>query len=246
MKYLSAAIVLTILSTPLAAQEFECKPIESEPTRAVGNGIASPQALMSDADFAAGYVVTGGGCNFDAGYADNFGSVIWSKPVAGGYACKARAPPDGILATATATLCRVKDVLRRPPFNSVGQGGGTVAIARAAQGAIPYSLRICNFSGGPQIQVDLTAEKRTLVEPGKCLEVDKPQTALFRSTTGVAVSGVYDLFQPGTFPAEPRVGSRTVVGNDKHVAIIGPMLSASAKCQKPRKGEPFNLQSYKG
>lgn len=254
MKCRYTAMVLAILPTQLAAQGLECKTISA--TMNVGMGaIADPVARIGAADLAAGYKVTGGGCDFGGPSADNFGMVIWSKPVDDGYACKARASSGNtaLTATAFATLCRVKrwqpdDVLRRAPFSNVGLGGGTVAIARADRGTIPFSIRACNLSGGVPIEFDLSATLRVRVELGQCVEVDKPQRTFFRTPTSVDidVQGNYELFERGTFPTKPRVGPRKPVDSGKRVVIEGPLQSAVANCRKPAQGEPFDAKSYWG
>lgn len=254
VRSLVSAMVFFGVTGPSFAQGLECKTITAQ--RAVNMGaVVEISVDVSRVDMDRGYVVTGGGCDFNGPTPDNHGLIIWSKPVANGYSCKARAPGDNTALTATvfATLCRVmprqgRDVRRRAPFSNIGLGGGTVAVVRSERGAVPFSVRACNRSGGVPMEFDLTATQRVRVPLGDCLEVDKPQRLFFRTPTSVEIDehGVYELFKSGTFAAKPKVGRPTPVGEAKRVAITQAMKEAVSSCRKPAPGEPFDTKSYWG
>jgi hypothetical protein len=130
--------------------------------------------------------------------------------------------------------------LTRPPAVSSDPSS-----ARANFGTIPYSIRVCNLSGGVPIEVDLSASRKSRVEMNQCLEVDKPQWAFFRTPTTVSVVelGSYAIFQPGTFKPQPKVGRATPVGSDKQVEI-GLFRVAASACQKPYVDRAGRLSRY--
>lgn len=253
LKNLHVAILSMFFVTPVSAAELQCKTISQTVSGNMGS-TAEAVARVTAADFAAGYRVTGGGCDLSLG-GSSFGLVMWSKPVDGGYSCKTRAVNDNaaVQAVALATLCRVGlggtgEGLSRAPFNNVGLGGGTIGIARAVKGGLPYGVRVCNLYGGVPIEVDLSATSRVPLNFGQCVEVDRPQWAFFRTPTTVDIvqRGGYELFQPGIFPIKQRVGRATQVELSKYVGITGPMKSAVAKCKKPAPDEPFDRKSFLG
>lgn len=251
-KLFSGFIFLLLSMNALAAQNLECVTFSGPPTGGQYGGPAQAEVKLASQNLPPDYRITGGGCDF--GGATGFGHIVWSKPIDGGYSCKAlaRSGTEFIIATAYATACRVKrrefgNGLRNAAFSNAGLGGNTIGIARTVAGSIPYSIRICNLSGGVPIEVDVSATRKSRIEMNQCLEVDKPQRAFFRTPTSVSVDehGSYSLFRAGTFPAEPRIGRATPVAGDKRVELAG-FESAEAICQIPVPGEPFDSRSYWG
>lgn len=251
MRYAFALFLSAIFTAPAAGTTLQCKSI-SQPGNATMGGVSEAIARISQADTAAGYRVTGGGCSYATGK-DSHALPIWAMPVEGGFSCRARAAGgnDVLQIAAVATLCRTglsdtSSPLGRAPFNNVGLGGGTIGIARAGKGPIPYGVRICNLFGAIPIEVDLTATQRNRLDYGQCIEIDRPQRVFFRTplTTEIVARGRYELVQPGTFPAKPRIGRSTRIDAARHVKIVGDFKVATAQCRKPAPGEPFDSASY--
>lgn len=98
------------------------------------------------------YKITGGGCDFSGG--SGFGFLVKSTPIEGGFYCKAFPVNDNsfVIPTAYATACRIKhSESPNPAFSNDGLGGDSVAIARTSSSNVPYSIRVCNLSGGVPI-----------------------------------------------------------------------------------------------
>jgi hypothetical protein len=249
---LLGAVVL--LAFPASAQQLNCIDFSKGPAFSPRPGDpASITIKMADAPASVPrhFKITGGGCNFEPtdGAADGRAPVIF-MPEDGGYTCKMQSTSTVFAkVTAYAIACGIAEPNKgaRVPFSNVGLGGNTVAVARSGAGPIPYSIRICNVSGGQPIAVVLSDSDTRNVAVNNCLSVDTPQRAFFRTPNTVDVDefGYYSLFQVGTFSKTPQVGTPAPVDQKKRIDV-GSFRSAAANCQAASPGEAFDAKDYWG
>ncbi len=258
-KTFSVAIAL-LASSEAFAQAVECQSFNAPQDKGVYGGANEVIATRSNVSPAMGddFVIAGGRCAYTVYNGQGVSSpqfpfnIYWERPIdnGSGFSCKAGSDGLNIYVTTTATLfaCRVAqpyaDPKRMASFSTYGLGGDAVAIAKAVDGAVPYSIRVCNRTPKQDISVDLGASVRKLTT-GQCLEIDKPPQAFVRAVMQVTTKGVYALFKPGTFPATPHVGPPTVVDNSARVQP-GAFKSMTATCAKPAPGDPPVNAAYWG